>query len=81
MSKGTPAFGKHSSITHIRCRRCGRHSYHVNKSKCSACGFGKSAKLYNNSWKWKPINRSHRKFIKPKHKKVAGIHTKPRWGK
>lgn len=37
--------------------------------KCSACGFGKSKKLYKYAWKWKPVNRSARKFIKPRHQK------------
>ncbi|MDC0151715.1 50S ribosomal protein L37e, partial [bacterium] len=26
MSKGTPSMGKKQKSTHIRCRRCGRHS-------------------------------------------------------
>ncbi|MDD1779441.1 MAG: 50S ribosomal protein L37e, partial [Candidatus Helarchaeota archaeon] len=42
MTKGTPSFGKHHKKTHIRCRRCGRHSYHVRDKICSACGFGQS---------------------------------------
>ena len=70
MTKGTASFGAHQRNTHIRCRRCGRHAYHMTKSKCSACGFGKSAKMYKQSWKWKPVNKSKRKFIKPKHQKV-----------
>ena len=70
MVKGTASFGRHNKNTHIKCRRCGRHSYHMQKSKCSACGFGKSAKMYNHNWKWKPVNKSRRKFIKPKHQKV-----------
>jgi hypothetical protein len=37
--------------------------------------------MYGMSWKWKPVNRKVRRTIVPKHKKVAGIHTKPRWGK
>lgn len=81
MSKGTPAFGKHQRITHIRCRRCGRHSYHINKKKCAACGFGKSPRMYKMSWKWKPVNRSERKRIEPKHFKPKRVHNKPRWGK
>jgi len=69
LSKGTPSFGKHNKITHIRCRRCGRHSYHIRKKKCSACGYPLS-KLKNESWKWKPINRKKRKTMKIKHQKV-----------
>jgi len=66
---GTTAFGKHQRITHIRCRRCGRHSYHIQQHHCSACGYPR-AKLKNESWKWKPINRKYRKKLKIKHQKV-----------
>ena len=31
MSKGTPSMGKKNKKTHIRCRRCGRNSYHIRK--------------------------------------------------
>ncbi|MCK5039148.1 MAG: 50S ribosomal protein L37e [Thermoplasmata archaeon] len=51
MAKGTPSRGKHSSKkTHIVCRRCGKHAYHVRKKRCASCGFGFSAKLRNYSW-------------------------------
>ncbi|MBI5061221.1 MAG: 50S ribosomal protein L37e [Candidatus Aenigmarchaeota archaeon] len=78
MSKGTPSFGKHNKKTHIRCRRCGRHSYHKQKRSCSACGYP-NAKRYKMAWKWKPINRAGRKFIKPKHqkRKTARINRHP----
>lgn len=43
--KGTPSMGRKSrGKTHITCRRCGRHSYHIRKKKCAACGYGRSAK-------------------------------------
>ncbi|MBI2583240.1 MAG: 50S ribosomal protein L37e [Candidatus Aenigmarchaeota archaeon] len=74
--KGTPSFGRHNKISHIRCRRCGRHSYHIQHKKCSACGFGKSARMYKHAWKWKPVNRSKRKFLTPGHKKVKTVHAK-----
>ncbi|MBU0757513.1 MAG: 50S ribosomal protein L37e [Nanoarchaeota archaeon] len=49
--KGTPSMGKRSSgKTHIHCRRCGEHTYHIRKNKCSSCGFGKSAKVRSYSW-------------------------------
>ncbi|MFH0874445.1 MAG: 50S ribosomal protein L37e [archaeon] len=52
MTKGTPSQGKKSGkITHIHCRRCGQKSYHRNKHKCSSCGYGKSAKMRDYSWK------------------------------
>ncbi len=50
MSKGTPSFGKNQKKTHVRCRRCGSHSYHVRKKVCTSCGFGKSAKRRNYAW-------------------------------
>ena len=42
MSKGTPSMGKKNKKTHIRCRRCGRNTYHIRKKVCASCGFGKS---------------------------------------
>lgn len=39
MSRGTPSFGKRHTKTHTLCRRCGRMSYHKQKSTCSACGY------------------------------------------
>lgn len=56
--KGTPSFGKKSrSKTHIRCRRCGRRSYHVRKKKCAACGFGATKKIRKYSWQNKKVNK------------------------
>ncbi|MCI2414581.1 MAG: 50S ribosomal protein L37e [Candidatus Aramenus sp.] len=55
--KGTPSFGKmNNSYTHIRCRRCGRHSYNVAKHYCAACGFGRSKKIRRYSWQNKKVN-------------------------
>ncbi|MGM5488795.1 MAG: 50S ribosomal protein L37e [Nanobdellota archaeon] len=54
MSKGTASMGKRSGKTsHIHCRRCGGHTYHVNKKACSACGYGKSARWRSFSWQKK----------------------------
>ncbi|MBI5347061.1 MAG: 50S ribosomal protein L37e [Candidatus Aenigmarchaeota archaeon] len=75
MVKGTASKGKHQKITHIRCRRCGRHSYHIRKSKCSACGFGKSRKMKNENWKWKTVTRSRRKDLKIGRQKVKTART------
>jgi len=48
---GTGSQGKRSSKTHaIKCRRCGKASYHINKKTCSSCGFGKSKRLRNYRW-------------------------------
>jgi len=37
----------------INCRRCGRRSYHMSKKTCSACGFGKSARVRGYAWQKK----------------------------
>ncbi len=58
--KGTPSFGKKQRKAHIRCRRCGRHSYNVSKKYCSACGFGKSKKIKSYSWQWKTVEGNRR---------------------
>ena len=50
MSKGTPSMGKKQKKTHIQCRRCGKHSYHIRKKFCASCGFGKSAKIRTYTW-------------------------------
>lgn len=50
MGKGTPARGKKNKKTHIRCRRCGRHAYHIHKKRCAACGFGRSKRIRSYSW-------------------------------
>lgn len=57
--KGTPSMGKRSKgKTHIRCRRCGRHSYNVAKGYCAACGFGRSKRLRRYSWSSRKVNRT-----------------------
>jgi len=45
MTKGTPSQGRRSGKkSHINCRRCGSHSYHIRKKKCSSCGYGGASK-------------------------------------
>jgi large subunit ribosomal protein L37e len=62
MTKGTPSMGKRNKKTHIRCRRCGKHTYHIRKKRCSVCGFGATAKIRDYTWKWKsPIGKGNRK--------------------
>ncbi|MEM3587061.1 MAG: 50S ribosomal protein L37e [Candidatus Jordarchaeaceae archaeon] len=53
MTKGTPSMGKKNKKTHIRCRRCGKHSYNITKKYCAACGYGRSKKLRKYSWQTK----------------------------
>lgn len=50
MSKGTASLGKFHNPNHMRCRRCGRHAYHMQKKRCASCGFGASAKLRRYNW-------------------------------
>jgi large subunit ribosomal protein L37e len=50
MSKGTPSMGLRNKHSHIICRRCGKQSFHARHKVCSACGFGRSAKLRRYSW-------------------------------
>ncbi len=60
MSKGTPSKGKRNQNIHIRCRRCGRNSYHKTQKVCSACGYGKSKKLRSYAWQNKKVNNKNR---------------------
>jgi large subunit ribosomal protein L37e len=62
MTKGTPAFGKHNKVLHTICKRCGRHSFNMNKEVCGTCGFGKTKKITSFSWRWKePTGKGNRK--------------------
>jgi large subunit ribosomal protein L37e len=61
MSKGTPSFGKHNKVSHIVCRRCGRHAYHVRKKRCSYCGFPDS-KIRKYGWQEKRPMTGKRKY-------------------
>ena len=49
MSKGT-ASKSGGKKTHMACRRCGKHAYHVQKRRCAACGFGETSKIKNYNW-------------------------------
>jgi large subunit ribosomal protein L37e len=58
--------GKKSGKTsHITCRRCGGHSYHIRKDRCSGCGYGKSKVLRTYVWNT-PSLRARRKAMKGK---------------
>jgi large subunit ribosomal protein L37e len=51
LTKGTTHFGKRGrGRTHIRCRRCGKHAYHIRHSECASCGFGNTAKIRKYAW-------------------------------
>ena len=53
MTKGTPSMGLKHKITHIRCRRCGRVAFRVDKGYCSYCGYGRSSKWRKYNWQTK----------------------------
>ncbi|MCK4243555.1 50S ribosomal protein L37e [Candidatus Bathyarchaeota archaeon] len=61
MGKGTPSFGKRHKTRVIKCRRCGRRSYHIRKKRCSACGFGESKKIRQYAWQTKTVTRKTRR--------------------
>ncbi|GFZ11793.1 RAB GTPase homolog G3C [Actinidia rufa] len=52
MGKGTGSFGKRRNKTHTLCVRCGRRSFHLQKSRCSACAFPAA-----HNWSVKAIRR------------------------
>ncbi|KAI8475152.1 MAG: ribosomal protein L37 component of cytosolic 80S ribosome and 60S large subunit [Monoraphidium minutum] len=54
--KGTGSFGKRRNKTHTLCRRCGRRSYHIQKSTCSSCGYP-AARIRSYQWGKKAIGR------------------------
>uniref|UniRef100_A0A646QC14 Ribosomal protein L37 n=1 Tax=Hemiscolopendra marginata TaxID=943146 RepID=A0A646QC14_9MYRI len=56
MTKGTSSFGKRRNKTHTLCRRCGRSSYHIQKSRCAQCGYP-SKKLRHYNWSVKGQRR------------------------
>ncbi len=60
--KGTASRGRESGKrTTMRCRRCGRPSYHKIKQACSHCGFGKSKTLRKYAWQKKKGKSKRRK--------------------
>mmetsp|Transcript_12387 Transcript_12387/g.39195 ORF Transcript_12387/g.39195 Transcript_12387/m.39195 type:complete len:93 (-) Transcript_12387:17-295(-) len=56
MTKGTQAFGKRTSKTHVICRRCGRSSYHVQKAQCASCSYP-CKKMRRYQWSQKALRR------------------------
>lgn len=54
MGDGTSAFGKKSGKKNmIKCRRCGKSSYHIRNKVCASCGFGATATLRKYTWQKK----------------------------
>ncbi len=66
MSKGTPS-QRGGKIVHIICRRCGKHSYHVQKKVCASCGFGDTARRRGYEWAKPRSGHVHMKSILRKH--------------
>jgi large subunit ribosomal protein L37e len=57
MTKGTASHGKKSGKkTHIPCRRCGKHAYHVRKKKCASCGYGATTTIRKYTWNKKKVS-------------------------
>ncbi|URD95787.1 serine threonine-protein phosphatase [Musa troglodytarum] len=54
--KGTGSFGKRRNKTHTLCVRCGRRSFHLQKSRCGACGYPAS-RIRKYNWSVKAIRR------------------------
>ncbi|XP_073356952.1 large ribosomal subunit protein eL37y isoform X1 [Aegilops tauschii subsp. strangulata] len=55
-TKGTGSFGKRRNKTHTLCIRCGRRSFHLQKSTCSSCGYP-AARIRKYNWSVKAIRR------------------------
>lgn len=66
MGKGTPSRSG-GRIVHIRCRRCGKHSYHVRRRHCASCGFGTDARMRGYAWHKQKNGVSSPKSIVRKH--------------
>ncbi|KAM3270785.1 60S ribosomal protein L37 [Capsicum chacoense] len=56
MGKGTRSFGKRRNKTHPLCVRCGRRSFHIQKSCCFACAYP-AARLRKYNWSVKALRR------------------------
>ncbi|CAH8358230.1 unnamed protein product [Eruca vesicaria subsp. sativa] len=50
------SFGKRRNKSHTLCVRCGRRSFHIQKSRCSACAYPAARKRTYN-WSVKAIRR------------------------
>ncbi|MBS3107326.1 50S ribosomal protein L37e [Candidatus Woesearchaeota archaeon] len=69
MTKGTSSMGKKSGKDmHIRCRRCGKATYHKKKHICSYCGYGKTAKMRKYTWQSKTLSGKKKNTLSGKRK-------------
>merc|ERR1712136_16624 len=72
MTKGTSSFGKRHNKTHTLCRRCGRSSYHIQKSRCAQCGYP-SKRLRHYNWSEKAKRRKTTGTGRMRHLKIVQI--------
>nr|ABX44841.1 putative 60S ribosomal protein RPL37 [Flustra foliacea] len=70
MTKGTTSFGKRKNKTHTLCRRCGRSSYHIQKSLCAQCGYP-YAKTRHYNWSEKGRRRKATGTGRMRHLKIV----------
>eukprot|EP01123_Difflugia_compressa_P002640 TRINITY_DN133_c0_g1_i10.p1 TRINITY_DN133_c0_g1~~TRINITY_DN133_c0_g1_i10.p1 ORF type:complete len:101 (-),score=5.96 TRINITY_DN133_c0_g1_i10:83-385(-) len=71
MTKGTFSFGRRHTKTHGLCRRCGEHSFHIQRSRCAACGSGVTAKRRRYEWSMKAIRRRTTGTGRMRHLKIV----------
>ncbi|XP_011346409.2 60S ribosomal protein L37 [Ooceraea biroi] len=67
---GTSSFGKRRNKAHTLCRRCGRSSYHIQKSQCAQCGYP-SQKMRSYNWSIKAKRRRTTGTGRVQHLKVV----------
>ncbi|XP_003737994.1 probable 60S ribosomal protein L37-A [Galendromus occidentalis] len=76
MTKGTSSFGKRHNKTHTLCRRCGKSSYHIQKSRCACCGYP-DPKTRSYNWSVKALRRKAPGSGRMRHLKKALKRNKP----
>ncbi|GAQ91830.1 60S ribosomal protein L37 [Klebsormidium nitens] len=69
--KGTGSFGKRNDKSHTLCRRCGRRSFHIQKTTCSSCGYP-SKRIRTYQWSQKAIRRKTTGTGRMRHLKTIG---------
>merc|ERR1711916_236205 len=56
MTKGTTAQGTKHRKSHTLCRRCGKKSFHIQRNRCSSCGYP-APKMRKYAWGYKALRR------------------------
>mmetsp|Transcript_3559 Transcript_3559/g.6064 ORF Transcript_3559/g.6064 Transcript_3559/m.6064 type:complete len:92 (+) Transcript_3559:22-297(+) len=57
MTKGTTSKGPAANKTHMLCRRCAKHAFHITKKVCASCGYGATASMRQYGQQYKAIRR------------------------